>query len=130
LLELFGIMAKRFPSDIEMKNNVAFVAMLLNAQELDPYDLASEVYQKAPQNPSYAATYAYSLYLQGKYPEALKVMQQIAPKELQNPSIAGYYGIILKANGNLESARAYLKLTVKAQLLPEEQALFQQALMN
>jgi cytochrome c-type biogenesis protein CcmH/NrfG len=130
LLELFGIMAKRFPSDIEMKNNVAFVALLLNAQELDPYDLASEVYQKAPQNPSYAATYAFSLYLQGKYSEALKVMQQIAPKELQNPSVAGYYGIILKANGNPESARAYLKLTAKAQLLPEEQALFQQAMMN
>jgi Flp pilus assembly protein TadD len=113
-----------------MKNNLAYTAMLLGAQELNPYDLAKEAYAKDPQNASYVSTYAYSLYLQKKNTEALKVMQQLALKDLENPSIAGYYGLILKATGNAEKAKTYLNLTTKAKLLPEEQTLFQQALIN
>ncbi len=128
LMQLFGIMSKRTPADLEMKNNVAFTALLLGASELNPYDLAKEAYVKDPQNASFASTYAYSLYLQGKFTEALKVMQQLAPKDLATPAIAGYYGIVLKATGAGEKAKSYLNLAVKATLLPEEQALFQQAL--
>jgi tetratricopeptide (TPR) repeat protein len=127
LMELFKTMFQRNPDDLDTKNNLAITAMLLGAQELAPYDLSREVYEKAPSNPSYASTYAFSLYLQKKYPEALKVMQQLTPKELQNPSVAGYYGLILKANGNMAQAKSFLDLSSKGQLLPEEQALFDQA---
>ncbi len=125
LMELFDIMAKRNPNDLEIKNNLAMIAMLLGEQSLNPYDMAREVYEKAPTNPSYASTYAFSLYLQGKYPESLKVMQQLPPAELQKPSAAGYYGMILKANGNRALAKAYLDRAAGG--LPEEQTLFNQA---
>jgi tetratricopeptide (TPR) repeat protein len=128
LMQLFGVEAKREPADLEIKNNLAMTAMLLDAQELNPYSLAREAYEKAPQNPSYASTYAYSLYLQKKYAEALKVMQKLTPKELNDPSIAGYYGLILKATGDNTKAQSYLGWAAKAKLLPEEQKLFQQAL--
>ena len=101
--------------------------MLAGLQDYNPYDLAQEVYEKAPQNVTYASTYAFSLYLQRKYGDALKVMNQLSPKDLQNPSVAGYYGIILKANGYKTEAKAYLDKSSKAQGLPEEQALFEQA---
>jgi cytochrome c-type biogenesis protein CcmH/NrfG len=127
LMELSDIMFKRNPDDLDTKNDLAMTAMLLGEQELDPYDLAREVYEKAPANPSFASTYAFSLYLQGKYPEALKVMQQLAPKDLQNPSIDGYYGLILKANGNMAGAKSFLDRSSGGRLLPEEQALFNQA---
>ena len=110
-----------------MKNNLAMTALLLDAQELKPYDLAREVYQKSPTNASYVSTYAFSLYLQGKNAEALKVMQTLKPQQLQNPSIAGYYGLILKATGDRARARTYLDWAAKAQLLPEEKKLFDQA---
>ena len=103
------------------------IAMLLGAQEFNPYDMSREVYEKSPKNASYASTYAFSLYLQGKYADALKVIQQLTPKELQSPSIAGYCGLILKANGNKAEANDYLNLAFKSQLLPEEKALFDQA---
>ena len=127
LMQLFGIQLKRHPADLETKNNLALVAMLLEAQELNPYDLAQEVYSKTPQNASYASTYAFSLYLQKKYAEALKIMQQLPPKDLDNPSIAGYYGLILKASGNNVKAAAYLQRAIKSRLLPEERTLFEQA---
>jgi predicted Zn-dependent protease len=127
LMQLFNQELKSAPSDISAKNNLAMTAMLLDAKELKPYDLAREVYQQAPTNSSFAATYAFSLYEQGKKADALKVMQQIKPQDLENPSIAGYYGLILKAAGGGAKAGAYLDKASKAPLLPEEKKLFAQA---
>ncbi len=110
-----------------MKNNLAMTALLLDTREFKPYDLAREVYQTSPTNASYVSTYAFSLYLQGKNAEALKVMRTLKPGELQEPSIAGYYGLILKATGDRARAKAYLDWTAKARLLPEEKKLFDQA---
>jgi hypothetical protein len=124
LMQLFSQESKRVPSDLSTKNNLAMTALLLEAQELKPYDLAREVYQASPTNASYVSTYAFSLYLQGKSAEALKVMRTLKPGELQNPSVAGYYGLILKATGDRARARAYLDWTAKARLLPEEKKLF------
>lgn len=127
LMQLFSLESQRNPSDLGTKNNLAMTALLLNAQELKPYDLAREVYQASPTNASYVSTYAFSLYLQGKNAEALKAIKTLKPGELQNPSIAGYYGLILKATGDRARARAYLDWSAKARLLPEEKKLFDQA---
>jgi predicted Zn-dependent protease len=127
LMQLFNQELKRTPSDLAAKNNLAMIALLLDAKELKPHDLAREVYQQAPTNSSFAATYAFSLYLQGKKADALKVMQQIKPQDLESPSVAGYYGIILKATGGGANAGVYLEKASKAALLPEERKLFAQA---
>jgi Flp pilus assembly protein TadD len=127
LMQLFGEESKRAPSDQSVKNDLAMTALLLDAQELKPHDLARQVYQSSPTNAAYVSTYAFSLYLQGKNAEALKVMKTLKPGELQNPSIAGYYGLILKATGDRARARAYLDWTAKARLLPEEKKLFDTA---
>ena len=105
-------------------------ALLLDANELRPHDLAREVYQKVPTNASFVSTYAFSLHIQGKDPEALKVIEQLKPEELARPSIAGYYGLILKGTGDRKKAKIYLELASKSKLLPEEQRLFEKAKMD
>lgn len=127
LMMLYTQQLKRSPSDLAMKNNLAMTALLLDAREMKPYDLARETYQKAPTNSSFASTFAFSLYLQGKHNEALKVMQALKPKDLEDPSNAGYYGLILKATGDKPGALAYLGWTSRAPMLPEEKKLFDQA---
>ena len=127
LMMLYSQELKRSPSDLSMKNNLAMTALLLDAQELKPHDLAREVYQKAPTNSAYASTYAFSLHLQKKDAEAFKVMQQLPPKALEEPSIAGYYGLILKATGNPAKAKVYLVWASRAKMLPEEKKLFDHA---
>jgi Rad3-related DNA helicase len=124
LMMLFSQELKRSPSDLALKNNLAMTALLLEAAELKPHDLAREVYEAAPTNSTYASTYAFSLYLQTNNVEALKVIQRLKPADLEKPSIAGYYGLILKATGDRTKARAYLEWASKAQLLPEEKKLF------
>lgn len=127
LMQLYSQELKRTPSDLNLKNNVAMTALLLDASELKPHDLAREVHEKAPTNSAFASTYAFSLYLQGKSADALKVMQQLKPADIDKTSTAGYYGLILKATGDTAKARFYLDWAAKGQLLPEERKLFERA---
>ena len=125
LMMLCGQESKRAPSDLDLKNNLAATALLLDAQEMNPNQLAREVYQKAPTNVSFASTYAFSLYLQTNYQAALNVMDKLSPKDLEKPSIAGYYGLMLKAAGNNQKAVAFFNYAFKGPLLPEEKKLFE-----
>jgi hypothetical protein len=118
---------KRSPADLDIKNNLAITALLLEAKELKPNDLARETYEQAPVKSAYAATYAYSLYVQGKSAEALKVMRQLTPQDIEKSPNAGYYGIILKANGDSAQARIYLDKAMNSRLMPEERTLFERA---
>jgi tetratricopeptide (TPR) repeat protein len=127
LMQLYNQVARRFPADLLVKNNLAMTALLLEANELKPHDLAKEVYSKASTNLAFISTYAFSLHLQEKDAEALKVMQQLSSEDLENAGIAGYYGLILKATGDAEKAKVYLDRATKAPLLPEEKKIFDRA---
>jgi Flp pilus assembly protein TadD len=127
LIQFYSQELKRSPASLSIKNNLAMTALLLDAQELKPHDLAREVYQQAPTNSAFASTYAFSLHLQNQNAQALKVMQQLQAKDLENPSIAGYYGLILRATGNPDKARVYLDLASRSKMLPEEKKLFDRA---
>jgi hypothetical protein len=127
LMMLYSQELKRSPADLGIKNNLAMTAFLLEAKELKPHDLAREVYEKAPTNAAYASTYAYSLHLQEKNAEALKIFQTLTAKQLEDPGIAGYYGLILKATGDKAKARVYLDWAFKSPMLPEEKKIFERA---
>lgn len=127
LMTLCSQELKKHPADLSTKNNLAVTAMLLNAQDLKPHDLAREVYEKANTNASFASTYAFSLYMQKKNQEALYVIEKLAPRDLEKPSIAGYYGLILKAAGSNAKASTYFDYAFKSPMLPEERKLFEKA---
>ena len=93
---------------------------------VDPV-VAGELDQR-PQDPVPASTYAFSLYLQGRAAEGLKVLEKLTAQQLENPGIAAYYGLLLSASGEKSKARKYLDLAILTNLLPEEKALVQEAL--
>jgi tetratricopeptide (TPR) repeat protein len=127
LMTLFDQQLKLNPADLSVKNNLAMCALLLDAQELKPNDLARSLYEQDPSNPSYISTYAFLLYLQKKDAQALQIIEKINPEVLKKPSVAGYYALILKANGNPAKAKIYLDIALKSNLLPEERKIFDQA---
>jgi predicted Zn-dependent protease len=124
LMLLFNLQVSQDPADLDARNNLAMTALLLGAKEQKPFELAQSVYEADPQNASFASTYALSLYLSHKNVDALKVLQKLPAGTLKTPEIAGYYGMMLKANGDQVQGGAYLKLAANARLLPEERKLF------
>jgi tetratricopeptide (TPR) repeat protein len=128
-----GVMAvnvltlERDPNNVAAQNNWASTALLLNTNLTRAHELARKVYEHTPNHYAFASTYAWSLQVQGKSAEALKIMETLKPEELNHPALAGYYGTILLANGQKAKARIYLDRTTGAQLLPEEMKLIADA---
>jgi hypothetical protein len=127
LQNLYSLAFQNNKTNLAFMNNLAMTALLLESWEKKPHELAREVYTKNSTNASYVSTYAYSLLVQRKAEESLRTIEQLSPRQLERPSLAAYYGVILKANGQVEKAGKYLEIAAKARLLPEEKKLVDQA---
>ena len=114
------------PEDLDVKNNFAQVALLLDAQPDQARQMATDIYHRAPANAAYATTYAYALLTKGDPMAAGKVMNKLTEEQLRDPAISAYYGICLAA---LNDPRAweFLKAGANAKLLPEEKILLEKA---
>lgn len=115
------------PRDNNLQNNLVQLSLLLKVDLDHAHKSAEQLYQANPQNAVYASTYAFSLYRQGKYPQAENVMRQLGDENLEKPAYAVYYGLVLSATGNKELARKYLDLGKTGRLLPEERDLISRA---
>lgn len=115
------------PDDPAVRNNFAQISLLLKAEPGRAREMAQQLHQAHPQNAAFAATYAFALFQSGDIKGALRVMNQLTPEQLQDPSVAAYYGIVLSSAGEPNEAAHYLEAGEKAQLLPEEESLVARA---
>lgn len=122
LNRLASVLVNQNPNNFVAKNDLAGTSLLLGVQTARAHELAREVFSKFPSNEITASTYAFSLYLQGKSPEALRAFAAVPTQALEQPSIALYYGMVLGTNSPTD-ARKYLDLAAKGNLLREEKAL-------
>lgn len=126
LYRLMVRLAELQPDNLDIKNNLAQIGLLLNAQPDDARRIAAEIHRKAPSNAAYTATYAYSLLTKGDARGAVAVMKTLPEEQLRDPAIGTYYGIFLAAVKD-QQGRAFLDLAQKATLLPEEKELVAKA---
>ena len=113
-----------------MKNNLVATSLLLKTNLAQTCQWAAEIYAQTTNEPVIASTYAYAQHLQGRDADGLAAMQKLTPAQLQNPSIALYYGLLLAANGKNAEAAPYFQIArTQGQLLPEEQQLLNAALV-
>jgi predicted Zn-dependent protease len=114
------------PDDKLAQNNFAQLSLLLNLNVGRAREIATQLYQNDPKNPVFASTYAFSLFRDKRYQQALDVMNQLPSDDLRRPEIAAYYGIFLAGIGDAK-ARDFLDLGRQAPLLPEEKSLLEKA---
>jgi len=127
LYRVYSAMLDAKPDAPLLKNNVAALGLLLGRDVEKCARLAREVYLVATNSGLPVSTHAYALHLQGKTAEALRMLETLPEKELQRPSVAAYYAILLSAAGQQEKARPFVELAEKGQLLPEEKRLLDTA---
>ena len=113
-----------FPKNTMLKNNLAATALLLKTNLTQARQWAAEVYAQKTNEPVVVATYAYSLHLQGRDQEGLAAFRNLKPSQLEDPSAALYYGLLLSATGKSGDAAPYLQIArTRGTLLPEEKQL-------
>ena len=111
------------PKSANARNNVALLSLLLGRNPEESARVARELHESAPENASFASTHALALHLSGRTAEGRAVIEKLKPEQLQEPSVAAYYAILLAASGS--DVQPYLKLAQAAPLLPEERALLE-----
>ena len=117
----------RAPQNLEIKNNAAAIALLLKTNLAKAFQWATEAYARSPTNADVVSTYAYALHLQGRNQEGLAAMQRLTPSQLEQHSVALYYGILLSATGKAKEATPYFQVVrTNGHLLPEEMKLLQE----
>jgi len=127
LLAVFTRQLELDPTDTEAKNNVAYAALLLGTDRRRAETLALEVYRADPQNPGFAATYAFALHSASKHAEGLKVVSTISADGLKVPATVLTRALLLAATGEREGALQDFATAEKGKLLPEEKALLTRA---
>ena len=96
------------PQDASVGNNFAFFAALTGRQQKIAEKVARENHQAAPNNPVYAATYAFTLSQQNRPDEALAVLAPWEGQAERSPALAFAYGMALAGAGRREEARRLL----------------------
>lgn len=127
MYRVYQALLERHPDSVELKNNVAVLALLLNRDLARAGDLAQSVYEAGKTNGLLVSTYAFALHTQGKSAEGLKLMQTLPESELLRPNVAIYYAVLLAAAGDGGKAKPYLDAAEKSPMLPEERQLLDQA---
>jgi Tfp pilus assembly protein PilF len=115
------------PDDAAAQNHFTQLSLLLNRDIQRARGQAETAFKKDPGNAVNISTYAFSAYREGKYRQAVAVMNALPAEELEKPAVAAYYGVFLVASGDIQKAGHYLQKASKAPLLPEEKALVQSA---
>jgi predicted Zn-dependent protease len=124
LYQLYLKQQPYYPTNDLLRNNLAAAALLLKTNLPQARQWASEVYARNTNNPVVVATFAYSLHLQGRDQEGIAAFRKLKPEQLDDPSAALYYGLLLSATGKPDEAAPYLEIArTRGQLLPEERQL-------
>ena len=130
LYQLYTRLFSLFPRENGVKNNLVATSLLLKTNLAQTCQWAAEIYAQTTNEPVIASTYAYAQHLQGRDADGLAALQKLTPAQLQNPSIALYYGLLLAATGKNAEAAPYFQIArTQGQLLPEEQQLLNAALV-
>lgn len=123
LHKLYSQIAGYDAKNVVAQNNFAATSLLLRLNLARAHEIARNLYQVHPEDAVVTSTYAYSLHLQGRTPEALAALEKLQPEALENPSVALYYGCLLASAGRTNQAARYLELARQGNLLPEEKQL-------
>jgi predicted Zn-dependent protease len=100
------------PGDATLAANADLIFLL---REGDNASIAADLkrlVEAVPENPAVATAAAYSLYLQGRFDDALATLGALDSSELRAPERAAYLGQLLAAAGPIDRAQAALELAL------------------
>jgi hypothetical protein len=123
LMRVYQLAAERNPENLVARNNFAAASLLLKTNLKSAHQLAREVHLAQPSNAAFACTFAYSLHLQGRTREGLRLLAEFPDEALREPSVAACYSAMLRSQGAFEAAENYVAFATEGSLLPEERLL-------
>ena len=111
------------PEEVGLAANAARFALLLDHDAAAGRALAKQAYEKAPNDPAAAVTYAFALYGIGRTTEGIKILETLPPDQLNDPHAAVYAALLYDDENQLDAANKYIALARDGPIFPEEKQL-------
>ena len=111
------------PEEVGLAANAARFALLLDHDAVAGRALAKQAYEKAPNDPAAAVTYAFALYGIGRTTEGIKILETLPPDQLNDPHAAVYAALLYDDENQLDAANNYIALARDGPIFPEEKQL-------
>jgi predicted Zn-dependent protease len=113
------------PNEIAITSNLARLGLNIDQNTKQAQTLAKEVYERAPNDPNCAITYAFALYVQGRTTESWGVLQKLPPETLREPHNAVYAAVVLLDLNQSDKAKEYIQIAKKGPIYAEEKRLLE-----
>jgi thioredoxin-like negative regulator of GroEL len=114
------------PEEVALQADAARLALLLDRNTAEGRKLAQRAYEKAPDDPEVATTYAFALYSTGRTAEGLEVLRKLSPDQLRDPHIAAYAALLFDDDNQIGIANQYIAIAKGASIYPEEKQLLEE----
>ena len=114
------------PEEVGLAANAARFALLLDHNAAASRDLAKQAYEKAPNDPATAVTYAFALYGIGRTAEGIKILETLPPDQLNDPHAAVYAALLYDDENQIDAANNYIALARNGPIFPEEKQLLEE----
>jgi thioredoxin-like negative regulator of GroEL len=114
------------PEEVGLAANAARFALLLDHNGAASRALAKQAYEKAPNDPGAAVTYAFALYGIGRTAEGIKILETLPPDQLNDAHIAVYAALLYDDENQLDAANKYIALARNGPIFPEEKQLLEE----
>src|SRR6266516_343164 len=127
---LYGILQRLHessPNEAPITADLARLGLNLEQDIERSHQLAKEAYDRAPDEPNCAVTYAFSLYRLGRSAEALAIIQRLPPDQLHDPHAAVYVALLLLDANQIDAAKDYIAADDAARIYGEEKKLLDEA---
>jgi hypothetical protein len=111
------------PEEVGLAADAARFALLLDHNAAAGRALAKQAYEKAPNDPAVAVTYAFALYGTGRTAEGISIVEKLSPDQLNDPHVAVYAALLYDDATQLDAANNYIALARNGTVFPEEKQL-------
>jgi predicted Zn-dependent protease len=115
------------PTEAPITADLARLGLNIERNTKESHDLAKEAYDRTPNEPNCAITYAFSLYRLGRGAEALGIIQKLPRDQLRDPHAAVYVALLLAEAGQIEGAKEYIAVADAGKIYLEEKKLLDEA---
>jgi Tfp pilus assembly protein PilF len=113
------------PNEIGITSNLARLGLNIEQNTKQAQALAQQAYERAPDDPNCAITYAFALYVQGRTTDGWEILQKLPPEILRDPHNAVYTAILLLDLNQAEKAKEYIQIAKKGGIYAEERRLLE-----
>lgn len=116
------------PNETAITANLARLGLNLEQNTKQAQQLAKQAYDRNPQDPNCAITYAFSLYVQGRSSEGLQLLQPLPPEASHESHAAVYVAVLLLDLNQTDNAKEFIQVAKRGPSYPEEKRLLEDEL--